>query len=119
MWQREPLTPRIDEIAAGSFRDRHPPDIRGTGYVVHALEAALWAFLNTDDFEAGALAAVNLGDDADTTGVIYGQLAGAFYGVEGIPGRWREKLAMSDRIVELAHGLLELSGRAGSIGGDR
>jgi ADP-ribosylglycohydrolase len=48
---------------------------------------------------------VNLGDDADTTGAVYGQLAGAYYGVEGIPAEWREKLAMRDlidrRAVEL------------------
>ncbi len=78
---------------------------------MEALEAALWAFWNTDDFETGALAAVNLGDDADTTGAIYGQLAGAFYGVDAIPESWRGRLAMSGRILELADGLFELSGR--------
>ncbi|MEA3410191.1 MAG: ADP-ribosylglycohydrolase family protein [Pseudomonadota bacterium] len=119
MWQREPLSTRIDVIATGSFKERHPPAIRGTGYVVDALEAALWAFRHTDDFETGALAAVNLGDDADTTGAIYGQLAGVFYGIEGIPGRWRDKLAMSDRIFCLADDLLELSGRIEKIEGDR
>ena len=55
-------------------------------------EAALWAFATTGDFRSGALAAVNLGDDADTTGAIYGQLAGAFYGTEGIPVAWRERV---------------------------
>ena len=59
--------------------------------MVDALEAALWAFWSTDSFEDGALAAVNLGDDADTTGAIYGQLAGAYYGVDGIPERWRSR----------------------------
>jgi ADP-ribosylglycohydrolase len=98
--------PRIDTIAAGSFKTRQPPEIRGTGYVVDALEAALWAFWHTDDFESGALAAVNLGDDADTTGAIYGQLAGACYGVEGIPAHWQDKIALSERILELADGLL-------------
>jgi len=114
LWRHELLTPSIDAIAAGSFRERRPPGIRGTGYVVNALEAALWAFWHTDDFETGALAAVNLGDDANTTGAIYGQLAGAFYGIEGIPERWRDKLTMSDRIVELADGLLEFAGRVGN-----
>lgn len=68
------------EIAAGSFRRRNPPKIRGTGHVVRSLEAALWAFHRSSDFRDGALLAVNLGDDADATGAVYGQIAGAFYG---------------------------------------
>ena len=53
--------------------------------MVECLEAALWALYCSESFEEGALLAVNLGDDADTTGAVYGQLAGALYGVEGIP----------------------------------
>ena len=90
LWEREPLSPKIAEIAAGSYKDKEPPAIRGTGYVVASLEAALWAFYHSTDFREGALQAVNLGDDADTTGAVYGQLAGAYYGVEGIPSGWRE-----------------------------
>jgi ADP-ribosylglycohydrolase len=103
------LCERIDRVAAGSFKTKQPAEIRGTGYVVDTLEAALWAFQRTDSFEAGALAAVNLGDDADTTGAIYGQLAGAYYGVEGIPERWRRRLALTEQISELAGKLLNLS----------
>jgi ADP-ribosyl-[dinitrogen reductase] hydrolase len=55
------------------------------GFVVRALEAALWAFHHSDSFREGALRAVNLGDDADATGAIYGQLAGTYYGVNAIP----------------------------------
>lgn len=109
LWESDPLSPRIDEVAAGTFKLKNPPEIRGTGYVVHALEAALWAFWNTDSFEEGILKAVNLGDDADTTGAIYGQLAGAFYGYEAIPERWRQRVAMADRIVELAQALQALA----------
>ena len=79
-------------MAAGSFKHRNPPEIRGTGYVVQSLEAALWAFHHSADFPHGALRAVNLGDDADTTGAVYGQLAGAHYGVKGIPGAWLDVL---------------------------
>ncbi len=118
LWQRASLSPRIGEIAAGSFKVKQPPEVRGTGYVVNALEAALWAFWHTDEFEAGALAAVNLGDDADTTGAIYGQLAGAFYGIDAIPYSWRGKLAMSSRILQLADGLFDLSGRIEKLGQD-
>ncbi len=106
LWDAEPLDAHIDAIANGSFKDKNPPDIQGTGYVVRSLEAALWAFYHTQSFEAGALLAVNLGDDADTTGAVYGQLAGAFYGVNGIPGGWREKIAMRDLIELYAEGLL-------------
>jgi hypothetical protein len=82
-------------VAAGSFLTREPPEIRGTGYVVRALEAALWAFRTGSDFRSGALRAVNLGEDADTTGAIYGPLAGAIYGEAGIPEAWRQRLALA------------------------
>jgi len=93
LWDAQPLAPRIHAVASGSFRRREPPAIRGTGYVVESLEAALWAFAKSTSFRDGALLAVNLGDDADTTGAVYGQLAGAYYGVEGIPAEWRTRLA--------------------------
>jgi len=101
-WKRAPMQAEVDEVAAGSFRNRKPPEIQGTGYVVKSLEAALWAFENSNSFEEGCLLAVNLGDDADTTGAVYGQLAGAFYGADGIPDRWVERLALRETIEELA-----------------
>jgi ADP-ribosyl-[dinitrogen reductase] hydrolase len=69
----------------------------------------LWAFASTEDFRSGVLAAVNLGDDADTTGAIVGQLAGAYYGESGIPAVWRDKLAMRGTIEGMADGLLDLA----------
>jgi len=66
------------------------------------MEAALWAFARTTTFREGALLAVNLGDDADTTGAIHGQLAGAFYGVESIPVEWRSKLTALDTLESFA-----------------
>ena len=72
------ICPEIAEVVSGSFRTKEPPAIRGTGVVRDSLEAALWAFDRSADFREGALRAVNLGDDADTTGAVYGQLAGAF-----------------------------------------
>ena len=102
LWEHDPLAEKIARVAAGSFKDRHPPDIKGTGYVVDALEAALWAFGRSDGFREGALLAVNLGDDADTTGAIYGQIAGAHYGAETIPPSWRAKLTMLTEITSLA-----------------
>jgi ADP-ribosylglycohydrolase len=108
-WEEHPLSPRIDAIAAGSFKEKEPPAIRGTGYVVDCLEAALWAFHRCDSFEQGALAAVNLGNDADTTGAVYGQLAGVYYGASGIPPAWRDRIAMRDLIIGLADRLLALA----------
>ncbi len=104
-----PLVPEIDEIAAGSFKRREPPEIQGTGYVVKSLEAALWAFHRSDSFRDGCLLAVHLGDDADTTGAVYGQLAGAFYGEHAIPDLWRSQLAHRDLIESFAERLLALS----------
>ena len=102
LWERHPLAEKIARVADGSFKDRNPPDIRGTGYAVDALEAALWAFHRSAGFREGALLAVNLGDDADTTGAIYGQIAGAHYGAETIPAAWRDKLTMAAEIRSLA-----------------
>lgn len=108
-WDAHPLSQQIAQIAAGRFKDRQPPMIRGTGYVVQTLEAALWAFWTSDDFRAGALKTVNLGEDSDTTGAIYGQLAGAYYGVSAIPRRWLELTVEADAIQDLADRLLGLS----------
>jgi ADP-ribosylglycohydrolase len=105
-WSREPLAPAIAEVAGGSFLERDPPQIKGTGYVTRSLEAALWAFSRSTSFERGALMAVNLGDDADTTGAIYGQLAGAFYGVDAIPERWRARLAHLSTLEKFAAALM-------------
>jgi len=108
-WERYPLSPPIDEIALGSFKRRQPPEIHGSGYVVRSLEAALWALYHGTSFREGCLMAVNLGDDADTTGAVYGQLAGALLGEEGIPVRWRIKLANHDLICSLAEEVYALS----------
>jgi ADP-ribosyl-[dinitrogen reductase] hydrolase len=104
-WHDNPLHPKVAAVAAGSFRKKEPPAIRGGGYVVDALEAALWAVHSTDSFESAVLAAVNLGDDADTTAAIAGQLAGAIYGVDAIPKHWRDQIVMREEILALADAL--------------
>ena len=108
-WEENPLVEEIDEIALGSFKHRQPPKIQGSGYVVKSLEAALWAFYNSHSFREGCLLAVNLGDDADTTGAVYGQLAGAFYGESGIPESWRSQLAYRQLIESMANQLFTLA----------
>ncbi len=108
-WAERPLIRDIEEIARGSFKRREPPEIQGSGYVVRSLEAALWAFYKTDSFKEGCLRAVNLGDDADSTAAVYGQIAGAYYGEKGIPSSWLKKLAKREIIEGLANKLFELS----------
>ena len=103
--EESPLCAEIAEIAAGSFKYRQPPEIVGSGYVVRSLEAALWAFYHSTTFEEGCLMAANLGDDADTTAAIYGQIAGAYYGLDGIPIHWREVLAKPELISDLSQSL--------------
>jgi len=107
LWAESPLPEKIAAIAQGSFKEKNLPEIRGTGYVVDSLEAALWAFYHGDDFQEGALLAVNLGDDADTTGAVYGQMVGAYYGVQGIPEEWLEKIVWAEEIKTLAADLAE------------
>jgi ADP-ribosyl-[dinitrogen reductase] hydrolase len=80
--------------------------IEGSGWVVKSLEAALWAFHDADSFEEAVLRAVNLGDDADTTGAICSQLAGTFWGESNIPEPLRSDLGRRDMIKEALAGIL-------------
>ncbi len=104
-----PLTSEtLKEVSYGDYFEKAASQIQGTGYVVQSLEAALWSFWTTDNFEAATLKAVNLGDDADTTAAVCGQVAGAFYGESGIPQHWLKKLVMRDEISSLAEQLYRL-----------
>ena len=96
------MSPKIAEIVSGVYRQKSIERIRGSGYVVESLEAALWCFYQTHSFNAAILQAVNLGDDADTTAAICGQIAGAYYGESGILTHWLEKLFMRAEITDLA-----------------
>jgi ADP-ribosyl-[dinitrogen reductase] hydrolase len=104
--ERATLAPEICAIAQGSYRDKPRDAISGSGYVVHSLDAALWCFAQTGNFEEAILEAANLGEDADTTAAICGQIAGAHYGMGGIPQRWLEKLARKDEIEKMAVNLM-------------
>ena len=75
--------------------------IAASGYVVHALEAALWCCLNHDNYQDTVLAAVNLGDDTDTTAAIAGGLAGLYYGLDDIPAAWLAQIPRRDDILQL------------------
>jgi ADP-ribosyl-[dinitrogen reductase] hydrolase len=92
----------IEAIASGNWRGKRRERIGSSGYVVHSLEAALWAVGSTADFESAVLKAANLGEDSDTTAAVTGQLAGALYGVSGIPARWLDQLAEREGIIARA-----------------
>jgi ADP-ribosyl-[dinitrogen reductase] hydrolase len=97
----------VSKIAAGGWRSKSRDQIRSSGYVIHSLEAALWAVHGAGTFEEAVVTAVNLGDDADSVGAICGQLAGAIWGASAIPDRWMEKLAWGDKLEAASGALLD------------
>ncbi|MCY4355055.1 MAG: ADP-ribosylglycohydrolase family protein [Truepera sp.] len=101
--------PAVARVMAGSWRGRPRNRIRSSGYVVHTLEAAIWSVARTGDFRNAVLLAANLADDADTVAAVTGQLAGALYGLSGIPDSWLERVAWKDRLLEAAQRLLSAS----------
>lgn len=99
----------VAKILQGSWRGKPRSEVRSSGYVVHSLEAALWSVGRTGSFAEAVLTAANLGDDADTTAAITGQLAGALCGASGIPAEWLAKLAWRERIAGIADKLFDRS----------
>ncbi|EKT4471329.1 ADP-ribosylarginine hydrolase Tri1 [Pseudomonas putida] len=104
-----PLQPRPTIINAGEYKHKSREHIRSSGYVVDTLEAALWAVWNTNSFRDAILLAANLADDADSVAATAGQIAGALYGVSGMPSEWVAKVAWSQHIRRLASRLFELA----------
>lgn len=100
--------PTFAEITATDFTKVPRKKIKSTGYVVHTLEAAIWALENTTNFKDAVVLAANLGDDADTVAAVTGQLAGAKYGLSSIPAKWRDILYMGDYLEDTAELLYEM-----------
>jgi len=105
-WDGEPA---VAAIAAGSAHGKPREAVASSGYVIHTLEAALWAVSQAESFEDALIAAVNLGDDADTVGAVTGQLAGAVWGARAIPHRWLVPLAWREGLRTRALWLLSLA----------
>ncbi len=99
-------SPEIAEIALGDWSSKARDDISSSGYVVHTLEATLWCIHQCETFEDAVILAANLADDSDTVGAVTGQLAGAIWGWQSIPGRWLERLAWREHLIERAETLL-------------
>ena len=86
-----------------TFKSLPADKIKSTGYVVDALEAAVWSLITTDSFDQALLKAVNLGDDTDTVGAIAGGLAGLYYGYDSIPEEWLSAIKRREWIEDMCH----------------
>lgn len=98
---------KVIDIAINSknILEKERNDISSSGYVIHSLEAAIWCFLKTDNFDDSVLLAANLGDDADTVASITGQISGAYYGLNSINSNWIDNLYHKDYIIKLSEKL--------------
>ena len=103
--QLELASPKVAALACGSYFSKTESQVFGTGYAVASLEAALWCFLTSHSFEEAVLRVANLGDDADTTAAIVGQIAGVHYGLSSIPMGWRRRLHWGEEIESMAYRL--------------
>ncbi len=99
-------SPSVRGILKGSYKGKTEEQVEGAGYAVKSLEAALWCFYTTNTFKDAVLKAANLGDDADTTAAICGQVAGAYYGASSIPEKWVRVLAMNETISNKAEEMI-------------
>jgi len=111
LFETEPLkklSPEINKIRKGSYTLKTRREICGKSYVINSLEAALWCFYTTSNLEEAILKSANLGNDADTTAAICGQLAGAHYGEKSIPEHWKEKLTEYKMIKNIAKKLYDI-----------
>lgn len=92
---------QYDRLFRTDFADTPDDQIQSSGYVVATLEAAIWCLLNSSSYAECVLKAVNLGHDTDTVGAVAGSLAGAMYGVEGVPEEWVKELQNSNLLVDV------------------
>jgi ADP-ribosyl-[dinitrogen reductase] hydrolase len=117
----EPLAPqdlprgvsqRLQDAALGLVGSWPRDSVYSGGYVVETFEASIWSVMTSGSFAEAVLKAVNLGYDADTTGAVAGQFAGAVWGFSAIPRSWRARLAWHDRLADSGRALWALSGIA-------
>lgn len=99
-------SPRLQAVASMTAAVAERPPCAPTGYVVDTLACARWAVAQSTGFREAILLAANLGGDADTIAAVTGQLAGAEWGMAGIPGEWVEKLARREEIMTVCERLL-------------
>jgi len=97
----------LGRILDGSVVEAPASEIRGSGYVVHCLEASLWCAANEPSYERAVLAAINLGEDTDTTAAVTGALVGAMYGRRAIPEEWLRVLASREYVEGICARLVD------------
>ena len=95
----------FDRLFRANIADIPLSEIRSGGYVIETIEACIWCLLTTDNYKDAVLKAVNLGHDTDTTAAVTGGLAGLWYGFDGIPKGWMERLTRVEDIEGLAESL--------------
>ncbi len=100
---------RLRDLAV--FAQVPAAEIRGSGYVVDTLEAAVWSLITTDSFREALLKAVNLGEDTDTVGAIAGGLAALYCGYEAIPSDWISELKRKEWIEKLCEKAEQVMGQ--------
>ncbi|HUG13662.1 MAG TPA: ADP-ribosylglycohydrolase family protein [Thermomicrobiales bacterium] len=112
----DPVAAALDATGHAEVRDslagvrsQAAETLDASGYVLATLQSALWAVTAHDNLEQAVIAAVNLGQDADTTGAVAGALAGARWGLSAMPPRWLAVLDRQEELIALADGLLALS----------
>lgn len=81
-----------------------------SGYFASTMEAAFWSVARISDYRGAILLAANLADDADTVAAVAGQLAGALYGLGGIPDNWLGRVTWKDRLMDVAERLASRDG---------
>ncbi|MEX1203045.1 MAG: ADP-ribosylglycohydrolase family protein [Ferruginibacter sp.] len=92
---------KFKRILSDDFKFLPEAAIKSTGYVLHTLEAAIWCFLNTNNYSEAVLKAVNLGGDTDTIAAVTGGMAAAYYGIDNIPKEWLEQIVRKKDIENL------------------
>ena len=97
---------KVRDISCKTFVHKTRNEIGTSGYVVHTLEAALWAFLRTVTFEDGMYELASMGKDVDTVCCVYGQIAGAYYGFNAIPSRWVNALQKKEMVSKVVSDLV-------------
>ena len=107
----QPYAPKVISLSNLEFLSKSYTELTGSGYVIESLETALWCFMNSESFEEAILLSANIGNDADTTAAICGQIAGAYYGFSGIPDKWSSAITMAHEIREWANEL-SLAGKS-------
>lgn len=100
------LLPPIVNLQKGTYKQKSRQHIFSDNHIAHCLEAALWAFYLTNNFEDGCILAINLGINTNAIGSIYGQLAGLYYGFTQIPQKWVSKLHRFSYLYEVSQNLL-------------